>query len=212
MLQMRGDSILDATLEHHSAQTLTENNMETLYKCRIIALFLWSTTAISWNFYHTDLPNASPVESGPAARTASATPTETLLLVHIWHLLSQESPPPSTFSSSSWALRTDAPHKLDDVSVAVAVAVVVTTPLPMDRFNAWFLRFFFWILWPQQEGGHDEILCAACQLCTGAASAEFIELLSENFFINFIWKILDWTSNMISIPYSQTEMKQRKKN
>jgi hypothetical protein len=68
------------------------------------------------------------------------------------------------------------------------VVVVVTTPLPMNRFNAWFLRFFFWILWPQQEGGHDEILCAACQLCTGAASAEFIELLSENFFINFYFK------------------------
>jgi hypothetical protein len=83
MLQMRGDSILDATLEHHSAQTLTENNMETLYKCHIIALFLWSTTVISWSFYHTDLPNASPVESGPAAWTASATPTETLLIVHI---------------------------------------------------------------------------------------------------------------------------------
>lgn len=186
MLQMREDSILDATLEHHSAQTLTEKDMETLYKC---ALFLWSTTVISRTFYHTDLPNASPVESGPAAWTASATPTGTLLLVHISHLLSQECPPPSTFSSSSWALRTDAPHKLDDVSVVVVVGVVVvTTPLPMNRFNAWFLRFFFWILWPQQEGGHDEIFCAACQLCTGAASAEFIELLSENFLYKFYLK------------------------
>jgi hypothetical protein len=93
------------------------------------------------------------------------------------------------------------------------VVVVVSTPLPMNRFNAWFLRFFFWVLWPQQEGGHDEILCTACQLCTGAASAEFIELLlSEIFLINFTLKILDWTSNMISIPCSQTEIKQRKKN
>jgi hypothetical protein len=33
MLQMREDSILDATLEHHSAQMLTEKDMETHLLC-----------------------------------------------------------------------------------------------------------------------------------------------------------------------------------